>query len=327
MTLILTLGSRDHFIQVSDRRLSAGATVVDDDSGKAGILDCDDARLVFGFSGLAATGTFRTQRWLLSTLLDCGPPDFFAQPMLERLRSKLTEEFTTNPAILRCPPSERRLSVMFSGFLHRGEPPAPIVAAILTNFQHFPSGKDHDAPWPRFEALYQMEPRPTKPSASYVQRIGAWPLVGEGVVRPLRTMLSARLPPTAVVGRAIQLFRHVALDPRSNRTVGGRLSVVVLPSDYSCQPRLGYYTDKNTYRTFFPDMVVAHAQGLQMAMADAQIAVHDETGRPGVAVVPAVPRNRPCPCGSGRKYKHCHGSVKDSFAPRTSTGSPSDVAA
>jgi preprotein translocase subunit SecA len=22
-----------------------------------------------------------------------------------------------------------------------------------------------------------------------------------------------------------------------------------------------------------------------------------------------TPRNAPCPCGSGKKYKHCHGSV------------------
>ena len=22
-----------------------------------------------------------------------------------------------------------------------------------------------------------------------------------------------------------------------------------------------------------------------------------------------VPRNAPCPCGSGKKYKHCHGAV------------------
>lgn len=38
-------------------------------------------------------------------------------------------------------------------------------------------------------------------------------------------------------------------------------------------------------------MVVAHANGLQVAMADAQIAVHDQDGRPSVAVVPAVGRN------------------------------------
>jgi preprotein translocase subunit SecA len=23
-----------------------------------------------------------------------------------------------------------------------------------------------------------------------------------------------------------------------------------------------------------------------------------------------VGRNEPCPCGSGKKYKHCHGSLK-----------------
>ena len=22
-----------------------------------------------------------------------------------------------------------------------------------------------------------------------------------------------------------------------------------------------------------------------------------------------VPRNAPCPCGSGKKYKHCHGKI------------------
>jgi preprotein translocase subunit SecA len=23
-----------------------------------------------------------------------------------------------------------------------------------------------------------------------------------------------------------------------------------------------------------------------------------------------VPRNAPCPCGSGKKYKHCHGRLQ-----------------
>ena len=26
-------------------------------------------------------------------------------------------------------------------------------------------------------------------------------------------------------------------------------------------------------------------------------------------VIPAVGRNDPCPCGSGKKYKHCHGRL------------------
>jgi preprotein translocase subunit SecA len=42
-----------------------------------------------------------------------------------------------------------------------------------------------------------------------------------------------------------------------------------------------------------------------------------ETGEPesrvdestAVAAVPRVGRNDPCPCGSGKKYKHCHGQL------------------
>ncbi|MFA5522474.1 MAG: preprotein translocase subunit SecA [Castellaniella sp.] len=32
-------------------------------------------------------------------------------------------------------------------------------------------------------------------------------------------------------------------------------------------------------------------------------------GDAGAAAVPRVGRNQPCPCGSGKKYKHCHGRV------------------
>ena len=31
-------------------------------------------------------------------------------------------------------------------------------------------------------------------------------------------------------------------------------------------------------------------------------------GTPGQQPVEKVGRNEPCPCGSGKKYKHCHGS-------------------
>ena len=27
------------------------------------------------------------------------------------------------------------------------------------------------------------------------------------------------------------------------------------------------------------------------------------------AALPKVGRNEPCPCGSGKKYKHCHGQL------------------
>jgi preprotein translocase subunit SecA len=35
-----------------------------------------------------------------------------------------------------------------------------------------------------------------------------------------------------------------------------------------------------------------------------------ETAAPFVRQLPKVGRNEPCPCGSGRKYKHCHGTLQ-----------------
>jgi preprotein translocase subunit SecA len=32
-------------------------------------------------------------------------------------------------------------------------------------------------------------------------------------------------------------------------------------------------------------------------------------GQTPVRVDPKVGRNDPCPCGSGKKYKHCHGQL------------------
>jgi preprotein translocase subunit SecA len=35
-----------------------------------------------------------------------------------------------------------------------------------------------------------------------------------------------------------------------------------------------------------------------------------ESAVPFVRAMPKVGRNEPCPCGSGRKYKHCHGTLQ-----------------
>ena len=31
----------------------------------------------------------------------------------------------------------------------------------------------------------------------------------------------------------------------------------------------------------------------------------------GILTVEKVGRNQPCPCGSGKKYKHCHGKTQN----------------
>jgi preprotein translocase subunit SecA len=50
--------------------------------------------------------------------------------------------------------------------------------------------------------------------------------------------------------------------------------------------------------------------GNVMEMEPRQGAPAGAPAAPFVRAVPKVGRNEPCPCGSGRKYKHCHGALQ-----------------
>ncbi len=55
-----------------------------------------------------------------------------------------------------------------------------------------------------------------------------------------------------------------------------------------------------------PEMVLEAAAPLAVGLAPARARAFD-AGDP--ATWRATPRNAPCPCGSGKKYKHCHGKL------------------
>jgi preprotein translocase subunit SecA len=45
------------------------------------------------------------------------------------------------------------------------------------------------------------------------------------------------------------------------------------------------------------------------AQPDAQEPPGEPAAQPFTREQPKVGRNEPCPCGSGKKYKHCHGAL------------------
>ncbi|MGE3729158.1 MAG: SEC-C metal-binding domain-containing protein, partial [Lysobacterales bacterium] len=49
--------------------------------------------------------------------------------------------------------------------------------------------------------------------------------------------------------------------------------------------------------------------GVEEEAGDIKLARQLSAGAIAAGAVPKVGRNEPCPCGSGRKYKHCHGSL------------------
>jgi hypothetical protein len=301
MTLILALGNSDQVIQVSDRRLSWNGQLKDDNSSKAGLLTCPNARLAFGFTGLAKWRSFCTRDWLLDALSDSGPPDYAAAGILARLRIHASDTFRSHPALSTCARKDRRISIMFSGYLHHHDPPLAVFA-ILTNFQNFKSGQDDAEAWDEFLLTAKNE-RPLDFEPTFIQRVGSWRAMTREDEAALRDLLAAKKPAQAIVGKAIELVRQMTDRPAANNTIGKQLSVLRIPRDRHQAAESGYYSDVNSYRTYMHDAVVLGPSG-DWAFKDIQLR---KVRGASPIVVRKVGRNQPCPCGGGKKYKQCHG--------------------
>ena len=64
----------------------------------------------------------------------------------------------------------------------------------------------------------------------------------------------------------------------------------------------------------FEAMLTTMRQTVTMALSHVELREPDEElasskAAPAAAPTGKVPRNAPCPCGSGKKYKHCHGKI------------------
>lgn len=298
MTLIITLGNSDQFIQISDRRLTVDGELKDDESNKAGVLYCKNARLAYGFTGLARAGNFDTKNWLLKALSECSPPDYLAQNILERLKERATNDFKTIPPLKRVPQSSKRLSIMFSGYLYHNNPPRGVFA-ILSNFQDFSFSIGNGELWDEFKCTYYGEKRPSNEEFSVVQRVGIWPARKKGEVASLRKLLVEHKPVDAIIGKATALMSDLADRPEAGNTIGKQLSTIILPRDNTLPAKVGYHSNVVADTIFYPDMV-----NLGWILSNASVS-SGSASEP--LMVPKVGRNEPCPCKSGKKYKKCHG--------------------
>ena len=302
MTLILTLGNSEQVIQISDRRLSSNGQLVDDESAKAVGLTCANARLAYGYTGLARYGTFVTQDWLISALLDCGPPNYDALSILERLRVRASDDFVQHPVLKVIPRADKRLSVLFSGYLYHHDPPLAVYA-LLTNYQDFESGRDSHEAWDQFSLRRWWEIRPSDAELTIVQRVGNWHAMAQSDEIVLRELLTARKPARAIVGKGVNLMREIADRPSARGTIGKQLTSIIIPRDKEKAMGSGYHTNVNRYELYIPDRVTLISDEIKSFHTGAKLELKNKS-RP--FAVPKVGRNHPCPCGSGKKYKYCH---------------------
>src|ERR1039458_3206133 len=77
------------------------------------------------------------------------PSRLRAGESLQPPRERASHTFLEHPVLRTSPRKDRRLSIMFSGYLYHHDPPQPDYA-IMTNFQNFQSGQDDAEAWQQF---------------------------------------------------------------------------------------------------------------------------------------------------------------------------------
>lgn len=297
MTLVLILANRDQVIMLADRRLTAGGQPVEEDAGKLGVIGLANANFSFGFSGLARAGLFDTRRWLLTALQECAAPDYQAGTMLERFTLRATKDFATLPALRDLPPDQKRLAVLFGGYIRHYSPPL-IGVAVVSNMHATSDGEFVLTP-----VLERREPHQENPT--YMRGIGMTAGCRLRHAVALRGLLERRKPYKGIVGKAIEVIHDMADRPSAQQAVGKRIIWVRLPMDSTEPTDEGYYSDVPSHDNYFVDRILFNGRGTGIVMGLKIESV--DRHLPPSSSLPRVRRNAPCPCKSGKRYKQCHG--------------------
>ena len=307
-TLILAVLNRDQAILVSDRRVTVDGRLVDptdDERNKAGVLVTRDARAAFAYTGLATFQTFDTERWLLETLPKCAPPDFAIEPLLTRFARQAEHDI----GALSVAPKIKRLTVMIAGYSYDdgGTPRGHLWR--ISNFEGGPGDPARNTASAAFTVAYWRDLQNAADCFCLGAAAGSTAALKERHMEAMHALVHARRPVRGIVGKAVDVLREVARSPDSKDTISTHCTSIMLPSARGLQAQAEYHASAATATA--RGIAYVHAVGDQfgtLAMKMESLNQYDSGGTP-LQVVPRVGRNQPCPCGRGKRYKHCHGKA------------------
>jgi SEC-C motif len=205
-------------------------------------------------------------------------------------------------------PQDRRLTVVAVGYEYSADDARPWYFRV-SNFEgKGPISKPQLHPKDSFDLLWARAQRPpVSPTVS--ASAAGWTLgIPTDSVQELARFARHSRPPSTWVDKAVALIRAAAKSPSSQDHIGTQCSSVVIPADIAKPAQGGYHSAEVAMREYAPGFIEARGgdAGAFIVM-DARFGVQDASGTDLVVQVPQVGRNKPCPCGSGRKFKHCHG--------------------
>jgi hypothetical protein len=315
MTLIFCLANEDYTILVSDRRRSFVGQPPDEESNKALVLNLFDARLAVAFTGLASTPNFQTSLWLAEALSEAARPEPLVEPTMARFCEIASRDIKNVALSAQDDPSVKRLTIFAAGYQYLDEGSRAWYFRV-SNFEGeelYPKPKQ--LPDDDFSLVWARQQTPTTTPYGFVVAGGTTRGIPSGSMLQLRRLVAEKRPPRALVDKAVEVIQAAADAPASRDKVGKQCTSIVLPQDPAKPGQVEYHSANLARQVFLPDYIRTYeAQGGgygALIIRSEGFALEDEAGNRMIVQVPKVGRNKPCPCGSGRKYKQCHGNRRE----------------
>lgn len=302
MTLILAAVAAPYALVVSDRRLTAGSRR-EDEYNKMTAVFTADAKVVIAFTGLARAGGIDMSALISDTLVHHADPGRAIVPMRDRLVGVLEARLRS----LRVKRSDKRLSLIFAGYRYEDEKDEDYVSipAVLWRVSNFEYDDVIEADAADSFWIEEAPPRePTTDKPYLFITAGTTKGLAPEQVQKLELLIHERRPPRAAATKALEIGLEAARSAKSKGAIGTSWTSAVVGMLPHEPIWVQYHSAVPGSEIFSPNFVDASA-GPQPVIALNNMLV--ETTAPHSFGFPGTSRNAPCPCGSGEKYKKCHG--------------------
>lgn len=305
MTLLIAAVQKKFALLVADRRLSSAGILVDDKENKSGVLYLDNMAILYGYTGLSKCGSYNARRWFCDMALEAAKtsrrfPEFF-----DALEDVASASFMGQPDVRRLREADRRLTVAMAGFRANGQR----CLGFLSNFEKFGSLPSAVAR-PRFVWQLAFDQGYGDDSFSAVHLFGAYEAVLLEELGRIGELLQRGAPANSVRDYAVRVVEKAGKRSSARGSIGPYILSSILdaplPEGKRPQVRSRFHTIGLGKSIYLADIIAIDS------IEGTTVARDIELRREGdPAMIGAVHRNSACPCGSGFKYRHCHGHQRE----------------
>jgi SEC-C motif len=233
----------------------------------------------------------------METLLAVAPPDRTIRSVVRRLANAASDRWARLPRTIAL--KDRGVAFLFGGYEYDSKGPKPYWC-LVSNFVD--GGRSSKADFAVAEG---------PDTTAYMFAAGACRSPDQREMKDLRTLVEERRPAKAVVGKTVEIIQRAAEAPAAAQTVGKQCTSIIVPAQPDAPVEQAYHTAVTTNVIHGVNQIDVR-EGSGILVMNPSLTQDRSPSAPGnepAIAVPKLGRNHPCPCGSRKKYKRCHGSV------------------